>query len=70
MDDSVEKCVVKAKAEEDCKPQCTKQLENYLACVKRIENHPDPEANCEAWWWDYQGCLDKCALPKIWAQLK
>eukprot|EP00008_Paramoeba_atlantica_P007384 CAMPEP_0201475996 /NCGR_PEP_ID=MMETSP0151_2-20130828/1296_1 /ASSEMBLY_ACC=CAM_ASM_000257 /TAXON_ID=200890 /ORGANISM="Paramoeba atlantica, Strain 621/1 / CCAP 1560/9" /LENGTH=72 /DNA_ID=CAMNT_0047856235 /DNA_START=82 /DNA_END=300 /DNA_ORIENTATION=- len=70
-EEEVERCPVKQAAEEECKPSCKKQWDEYKACSVRISQPgADENASCEGWYWDYQKCLDRCALPKIWAQLK
>eukprot|EP01041_Mallomonas_annulata_P008155 gene8155-16764_t len=43
---------------EACKPKCTPQFASYKACIERIEKKK--EGDCEAWYFDYYNCLDKC----------
>jgi hypothetical protein len=43
---------------EECQTRCTSHLENYKACVGRIQGKKD--ADCEAWYFDNLRCLDKC----------
>eukprot|EP00981_Chlorochromonas_danica_P004094 scaffold795_cov164-Ochromonas_danica.AAC.4 len=47
---------------EACKPKCTVQWEKYQACIPRIEKAK--EGDCEAWYFDFYKCLDKCRVPE------
>ncbi|CAI7868236.1 unnamed protein product [Closterium sp. NIES-54] len=60
----------KPEIEEGCRPKCVKQLLAYEACVKRIEGDETGEKHCTGQYFDYWACIDKCAAPKIFAQLK
>eukprot|EP00555_Chaetoceros_dichaeta_P002896 CAMPEP_0198250062 /NCGR_PEP_ID=MMETSP1447-20131203/1388_1 /TAXON_ID=420782 /ORGANISM="Chaetoceros dichaeta, Strain CCMP1751" /LENGTH=68 /DNA_ID=CAMNT_0043934835 /DNA_START=73 /DNA_END=282 /DNA_ORIENTATION=- len=40
----------------------------YDACIKRVQAKGD--GDCEAWYFDMLGCVDKCAAPKIFAHTK
>lgn len=46
---------------QECKPSCIAQFEKYEACVKRVK--AKGEGDCEAWFFDYLHCLDKCVAP-------
>jgi ubiquinol-cytochrome c reductase subunit 6 len=58
----------KPECEESCKPRCVKQLLHYEACIKRVEGSPGK--HCTGQYFDYWGCIDKCAAPKIFRTLK
>ncbi|CAI5467246.1 unnamed protein product [Closterium sp. Yama58-4] len=60
----------KPEIEEGCRPKCVKQLLAYEACVKRIEGDETGEKHCTGQYFDYWACIDKCAAPKIFSQLK
>eukprot|EP00891_Asterochloris_glomerata_P009378 jgi/Astpho2/9378/e_gw1.00145.152.1_t len=54
--------------EEACKPQCIKPLLAYQACCKRIKGKEG--AHCTGQFFDYWGCVDKCAAPRLFSVLK
>eukprot|EP00898_Chlorokybus_atmophyticus_P005610 jgi/Chlat1/604/Chrsp103S00956 len=60
----------KPELEENCKPQCVKQLLNYQACVERAEKDEKGEKHCTGQYFDYWHCIDKCAANKIFQRLK
>ena len=47
----------------ECRPNCTAATAKYEACVNRIK--ASGEGDCEAWYFDYLHCVDKCVAPKI-----
>lgn len=60
----------KPEIEDACKPQCVKQLLEYQACTKRVEEDKTGEAHCTGQYFDYWHCIDKCAADKVFAMLK
>jgi len=56
--------------EEACKPKCGKELREYEACQKRIEDDTTGEAHCTGQYLDFWKCIDKCAAPKIFANTR
>eukprot|EP00558_Chaetoceros_sp_UNC1202_P010936 CAMPEP_0197247032 /NCGR_PEP_ID=MMETSP1429-20130617/25991_1 /TAXON_ID=49237 /ORGANISM="Chaetoceros sp., Strain UNC1202" /LENGTH=67 /DNA_ID=CAMNT_0042707837 /DNA_START=22 /DNA_END=225 /DNA_ORIENTATION=+ len=52
----------------DCLKQCPAPKLAYEACIKRIEIKG--EGDCEAWYFDMLGCVDKCVAPKIMSYTK
>ena len=64
---SDEECI-KPMVEENCKPDCMRQLQSYLACTKRIKGKH--EGHCTGQYFDYWACVDKCAAPKVFSVLK
>jgi ubiquinol-cytochrome c reductase subunit 6 len=40
------------------------------ACAERVEKDTSGEAHCTGQYFDYWHCVDKCAAPKLFAQLK
>lgn len=55
-------------AEEQCKPQCPAQWKEYEKCVARIEGKPGK--HCQGYYLEFWHCVDKCALPIYWKELK
>jgi ubiquinol-cytochrome c reductase subunit 6 len=53
---------------EACKPKCTAAFAAYQACEERIKTKPGHD--CEAWYFDYYKCIDKCRAPQIFKVLK
>ena len=54
---------------EECKvTTCNSGKTNYEACVKRITENKF--GDCEAWYFDWLKCADKCIAPKIFAMTK
>jgi len=47
---------------EECRSTCVKEIADYDACVKRIEEKGS--GDCEAWYFDSLKCIDKCVVPK------
>lgn len=71
---SVEEEVVEAmdpkpEIEDSCKPRCVKQLISYEACVKRIEEDENGQKHCTGQYFDYWGCIDQCAAPKLFRKI-
>jgi len=60
----------KAEIENGCKPKCVKHLLAYQACETRIEEDEDGQKHCTGQYFDYWGCVDKCAAPKLFRKLK
>ena len=58
----------KPRIEKECHSSCTGQWDKYQACIKRITKKG--RGTCEPWAFDYWACIDKCAAPRIFAQLK
>ena len=56
--------------EEACKPQCVKALLEYQACVERVATDDSGEAHCTGQYFDYWHCIDLCAAPELFKQLK
>lgn len=52
----------------ECAKGCTAPKKDYDACVKRIADRG--EGDCEAWYFDYLHCIDKCVMPKIFNYTK
>ena len=54
---------------EECKvTTCNSGKTNYEACVKRITENKF--GDCEAWYFDWLKCADKCIAPKIFGMTK
>jgi len=51
-----------------CEPKCADVFKTYLACADRIEQKGS--GDCEAWYFDWLKCIDKCAMPHIMQKLK
>ncbi len=56
--------------EEACKPKCVKPFIQYQACVERIAKDTTGEAHCTGQYFDYWSCIDACAAPKLFKNLK
>eukprot|EP00249_Psilotum_nudum_P006522 c19844_g1_i1 orf=171-386(+) len=59
----------KPEIEELCKPKCVKQWLEYQACAKRVEEDETGHKHCTGQYFDYWGCVDKCAAPTLFAKL-
>jgi len=61
----------KPQIEEKCKPKCANQWGLYQGCVERLAKlPPGSEKTCIGTYYDYQACLDKCVMPKLFHMLK
>jgi len=60
----------KACIEESCKSNCVKPLFQYQACVKRVESDETGHKHCTGQYFDYWACVDNCAAPKVFSNLK
>ncbi|KAF5837872.1 ubiquinol:cytochrome c oxidoreductase 8 kDa subunit [Dunaliella salina] len=60
----------KPQIEEECKPHCVKQWQEYKACVERIQGDTTGQAHCSGQYFDFWHCVDHCAAPKIFSRLK
>ena len=69
-DDDEDPVDVAPSIEEACKPRCMKYLMAYQGCVERVQQDTTGEAHCTGQYFDYWGCIDKCAAPQIFAKLK
>jgi len=56
--------------EKECEPKCAVQNKAYEACVERIKDDKTGAKHCSGQKFDFWRCIDKCAAPKIFAQLK
>ncbi|BBN09837.1 ubiquinol-cytochrome c reductase subunit 6 [Marchantia polymorpha subsp. ruderalis] len=69
-DDAEDPVDPKPEIEENCKPKCVKQLLQYQACTKRVEDDDTGSKHCTGQYFDYWGCIDKCAATKLFNKLK
>ncbi|KAH9255255.1 hypothetical protein BASA81_006695 [Batrachochytrium salamandrivorans] len=63
----------KPQIEEDCKKaHCMQYVKSYDACVERVQSgHVHHEnANCTGQYFELFHCIDHCAAPKIFKNLK
>lgn len=60
----------KPEIEEKCRPTCSKFWGEYEACITRVEKDTTGEAHCSGQYLDFWKCIDKCAIPKLFATLK
>lgn len=61
---------IKPDIEEACRPGCSKLWASYEACVARAKKDTTGEAHCTGQYLDFWKCIDKCAVPKVFATLK
>jgi ubiquinol-cytochrome c reductase subunit 6 len=52
------------------KPQIIFSFFSFLSHSDVLLEQLTPKANCTGQYFDYFHCIDHCAAPKIWSQLK
>eukprot|EP01129_Flabellula_baltica_P007550 TRINITY_DN2954_c0_g1_i2.p3 TRINITY_DN2954_c0_g1~~TRINITY_DN2954_c0_g1_i2.p3 ORF type:complete len:150 (-),score=22.83 TRINITY_DN2954_c0_g1_i2:1136-1540(-) len=67
----LEMCRVQAKAQDDCIADgiCVDLLKKYNDCAERVKLGQNSHG-CTPYYNDYYNCLDACAGPRVWKQLK
>eukprot|EP00199_Chlamydomonas_sp_CCMP681_P008246 CAMPEP_0119104254 /NCGR_PEP_ID=MMETSP1180-20130426/2509_1 /TAXON_ID=3052 ORGANISM="Chlamydomonas cf sp, Strain CCMP681" /NCGR_SAMPLE_ID=MMETSP1180 /ASSEMBLY_ACC=CAM_ASM_000741 /LENGTH=69 /DNA_ID=CAMNT_0007088955 /DNA_START=100 /DNA_END=309 /DNA_ORIENTATION=+ len=60
----------KPEIEEHCKAHCVKEWQLYQACVERIKADTTGTKHCSGQYFDFWHCVDHCAAPKIFENLK
>jgi ubiquinol-cytochrome c reductase subunit 6 len=53
---------------DECRSSCPDAVKEYNACVERITAKGSGE--CEPYYFDLIKCIDKCAAPKYWQNIK
>jgi len=60
----------RAVAEEKCKPSCSSYMKAYSACTERVAKDKTGEAHCTGQYFDYLHCIDACAAPVTFQNVK